>query len=205
MKSKLTILLALLMAMSLILSACGGGQAATQAPAPAAPASPAAQDTQAPPAAAAEPSVLHVGYAGSPDTLNPGTAVLSEAYIMFELVYDSMYDLQLDGSFTLTLADSVDVSDDGLVYTYHIRDGIKFHDGTPLTAEDVAFSYNFYKANEDFPYMNPYTAYIDTVEATDNNDVVLTLTDAIPNIESQLVFMYILPKHIWPAAHRRSA
>ena len=201
MKSKLTILLALLMAMSLILSACGGGQAATQAPAPAAPASPAAQDTQAPPAAAAEPSVLHVGYAGSPDTLNPGTAVLSEAYIMFELVYDSMYDLQLDGSFTLTLADSVDVSDDGLVYTYHIRDGVNFHDGTPLTAEDVAFSYNFYKANEDFPYMNPYTAYIDTVEATDNNDVVLTLTDAIPNIESQLVFMYILPKHIWENAN----
>ena len=198
MKSKLTILLALLMAASLILSACGGGQAATEA---AAPAQPAAAETQAPPAATAEPSVLHVGYAGSPDTLNPGTAVLSEAYIMFELVYDSMYDLQLDGSFTLTLADSVDVSDDGLVYTYHIRDGVTFHDGTPLTAEDVAFSYNFYKANEDFPYMNPYTYYIDTVEATDNNDAVLTLTEAIPNIESQLVFMYILPKHIWEGAN----
>ncbi len=57
-------------------------------------------------------------------------AILSEAYTIFELVYDSMYELNLDGSFTLSLAESVEVSDDGLVYTYKIRDGIKWHDGT---------------------------------------------------------------------------
>lgn len=98
-----------------------------------------------------EPVVLRIGWAGSPDTLNPGTAVLSEAYTLFELVYDSMYQLELDGTYSLELADSVDVSDDGLVYTYHIRDGITFHDGEPLTAADVAFSYNLYATQEDFP------------------------------------------------------
>jgi len=108
-----------------------------------------------------------------------------------------MYDLQLDGSYTLDLADSVTTSADGLVWTYKIHDGIKFHDGTPLTAEDVAFSYNFYKDNVDFPYMNPYTSYFDTVEATGNNEVVITLTEPIPNIDYQLVFLYVLPKHIW--------
>ncbi len=71
-----------------------------------------------------EPVVTRIGWAGSPDTLNPGTAVLAEAYTLFELVYDSMYQLELDGTYSLELADSVDVSDDGLVYTYHIRDGV---------------------------------------------------------------------------------
>ena len=144
-----------------------------------------------------EPVVLRIGWAGSPDTLNPGTAVLSEAYTLFELVYDSMYQLNLDGTYSLELADSVDVSDDGLVYTYHIRDGITFHDGEPLTAADVAFSYNLYATQEDFPFLPVYTEFFDTVEADDSNNVVITLTDAIPNIESQLIFLYVVPEHIW--------
>lgn len=144
-----------------------------------------------------EPVVLRIGWAGSPDTLNPGTAVLSEAYTLFELVYDSMYQLNLDGTYSLELADSVDVSDDGLVYTYHIRDGITFHDGEPLTAADVAFSYNLYASQEDFPFLPVYTEFFDSVEADDSNNVIITLTDAIPNIESQLIFLYVVPEHIW--------
>ncbi len=41
----------------------------------------------------------------------------------------------------LDLATSVDVSDDGLTYTYHLRDGVKFHDGSPMTADDIIWSY----------------------------------------------------------------
>ncbi|WKZ34352.1 MAG: ABC transporter substrate-binding protein [Anaerolineales bacterium] len=157
---------------ALVLSACGGG--------------------------GGQAAVVRIGWAGSPDTLNPGMAILVEAYTIFEQVYDSMYELNLDGSFTLSLAESVDVSDDGIVYTFKIRDGVMWHDGQPLTAEDVAFSYNLYKDTPEYPYMNGYyTPYFDSIEATENNEVILTLTEAIPNIESQLVFLYVLPKHIW--------
>ncbi len=156
---------------ALILSACGGAQ---------------------------ERVTVRIGWAGSPDTLNPGMAVLAEAYTIFELVYDSMYNLNLDGSFSLELAESVDVSEDGTVYTFKIRDGVKWHDGKPLTAKDVAFSYNLYKDTPEYPYLHGYyTPYFDTIEANDNNEVILTLTEAIPNIESQLVFLYVLPQHIW--------
>jgi peptide/nickel transport system substrate-binding protein len=144
-----------------------------------------------------QPVVLRIGWAGSPDTLNPGAAVLSESYTIFGLVYDAMYQLQLDGSFKLNLAESVAVSDDGLVYTYKIRDGVKFHDGQPLTAEDVVFSYLLYQNTEGYPWMGDYTYYFDTIEATENNEVVITLSEAIPNIDSQLVFLYVLPKHVW--------
>lgn len=144
-----------------------------------------------------QPSTLRIGWAGSPDTLNPGMAVLSESYAIFGLVYDAMYALQLDGTFKLVLAESMNVSDDGLVYTYKIRDDVKFHDGQPLTAEDVVFSYNLYQTTEDYPWMGDYTAYFETMEATDNNEVVITLSEAIPNIDAQLVFLYVLPKHVW--------
>ena len=77
------------------------------------------------------PAVARIGYGGSPDTLNPGTAVLTEAYTIFALVYDAMYTYNLDGTYSLGLAESVDRSADGLTYTYKIRSGIKFHDGQP--------------------------------------------------------------------------
>jgi peptide/nickel transport system substrate-binding protein len=161
------------MLITLILSACSGG-------------------------GNAQPAVVRIGWAGSPDSLNPGIAILAKAYTIFELVYDSMYELNLDGTFRLSLADSATVSDDGTTWTFKIRDGIKWHDGQPLTAEDVAWTYNLYKDTPEYPYLNGYyTTYFDTIEATPNNEVVLKLTEAIPNIESQLVFLYILPKHVW--------
>ncbi|MBN2147456.1 MAG: ABC transporter substrate-binding protein [Anaerolineales bacterium] len=144
-----------------------------------------------------EPVVLRIGWAGSPDSLNPGVGVLTEAYVLYELMYDAMYQLNLDGTFSLELAENVQNSEDGTVWTYTLREGVKFHDGQPLTAEDVAFSYNFYAAHEDFPFLPIYTEYIASVEASDEKTVVVTLSEAIPNIESQLMFLYVLPKHIW--------
>ena len=144
-----------------------------------------------------QPAVMRIGWAGSPDTLNPGAAVLAESYTIFGLVYDTMYQLQLDGSFKLSLAESVTVSDDGLVYTYKIRDGVAFHDGQPLTAEDVVFTYDLYQNTEGYPWMGDYTYYFETMEATADNEVVITLSEPIPNIDAQLVFLYVLPKHIW--------
>lgn len=142
-------------------------------------------------------AVARVGYGGSPDTVNPGTAVLTEAYTMFALVYDAMYTYNFDGTYSLSLAESVDRSADGLTYTYKIRSGIKFHDGQPLTARDVAFTYNLNKAHAEYPYMNPYTSYMESITAPDDTTVVIRLNTAIPNIESQLVFQYVLPAHVW--------
>lgn len=191
-----------LMILSLLLSACGAPATpvtgATQPSGAEATAPSGSAPTQEP--ASTEPAVVRIGWAGSPDTLNPGTAVLSEAYTLFELVYDSMVQLQLDGTYTPELAESWTTSDDGLVWTFKIRDGITWHDGEPLTAGDIAFSYNFYQEQgEAFPFLPVYTDYFDSVEAPDDSTVVITLTEAIPNMESQLVFLYVIPEHIWSA------
>lgn len=148
-------------------------------------------------AANSTPATLRIGWPGSPDTLNPGTGVLAEAYVIYDMVYNTLYKLNFDGTFSLDAAESVTTSEDGKTWTFTIRQSLQFHDGQPMTAKDVAFSFNLYKAHADFPYLNFYTIYFDTIEAPDDQTLVLTLTEAIPNLESQLLALYILPEHIW--------
>jgi peptide/nickel transport system substrate-binding protein len=183
-----------LLVLALVIAACVSSTPVPQAPPATEAPQPAATEA---PAEAKEPAVVRIGWGGSPDTLNPGTAVLSEAYAVFELVYDSMFEPQLDGTFKPGLAESWEVSDDGAVWTFKLHDGVKFHDGESLTAQDVVFSYKFYQSHEDFPYMPVYTEYFESIEAPDDGTVVITLSEAIPNMESQLIFLYVLPEHIW--------
>lgn len=143
------------------------------------------------------PSVARIGWAGSPDTLNPGAAILTEAYTIFALVYDTLYEFQLDGTYRLDVAESVDTSPDGLTWTFKLRSGIKFHDGQPMTAQDVVFSLKLYQAHEDFPYLNSYTVNFDSITAPDDSTVVVTLIEAVPNMDYLLSYLYILPEHIW--------
>lgn len=147
--------------------------------------------------AAEQPAVLRIGWGQGPDSLNIGVAWLASAYTISELTYSSMYELKLDGTLGYDLATDVARSDDGLTYTFTIREGVKFHDGQPLTAKDVAFTYNLVMAHEDFPTLHSYTEHFVSVEAPDDKTVVITLDEAIPNIESKLVFLYIFPEHIW--------
>jgi len=163
-------ILTLLIVLSLVLSACG---------------------------AQSQPAVVRIGWLGGPDSLNIGVAWLGTAYTISGLTYSTMYKYNLDGTFSLDLGTDVQHSDNGLVYTYTIREGVKFHDGQPLTARDVAFTYNLIMANEEFPTLHSYVEYFESVEAPDDKTVVITLTEAIPNIESKLVYLYIFPEHIW--------
>jgi peptide/nickel transport system substrate-binding protein len=144
-----------------------------------------------------QPSVVRIGWASGPDSLNIGVAWLASAYTISELTYSSMYEFKLDGTLALDLGTDESASADGLVYTYKIRDGVKFHDGQPLTAKDIAFTYNLVMAHEDFPTLHSYVEHFVSVEAPDDTTVVITLDQPIPNIASKLVFLYVLPEHIW--------
>jgi peptide/nickel transport system substrate-binding protein len=174
MRTKYT-LLVVLVVLSILISACGSGSAASPK----------------------QPAVVRIGWTSGPDSLNIGVAWLASAYTISELTYSSMYHLMLDGSLAPDLATDVKVSEDGLTYTYTIRDGVKFHDGQPLTAKDVAFTYNLVTQHEDFPTLHSYTEHFTKVEAPDDKTVVITLDEPVPNMESKLVFLYILPEHIW--------
>ncbi len=143
-------------------------------------------------------ATVKIGWTGEPDSLNPGMALLTESFTIFSLIYDTLYTLNLDGSYDLSLAESANVSQDGKVWTFKLRDGVEFSDGQPLTAADVVYSFNLYSRHpEEFVYMPGYTAYFESVAAKSKDEVVITLSQAIPNMESQLSGLYVLPKHVW--------
>ena len=123
--------------------------------------------------------------------------MLAQAYTIFGLVYDALYALELDGSFSPRLVENRTLSDDRKTWTFHIRSDMRFHDGHPLTAHDVAFSLNLYHRHAAFPLLHSYTRHFAHIHAPDDHTVLLELTEPIPNIESQLTFLWILPKHIW--------
>ena len=84
---------------------------------------------------------LTVAVANDPDTLNPGIAASNARFE--RLVYNGL--VCLEGSEIVgDLAESWEVSDDGLVWTFHLRDNVYFHSGKKLTAEDVKATYERY-------------------------------------------------------------
>ena len=141
---------------------------------------------------------VRIGYGGSPADLNPGLGVLAEDFIMYELMYDSLLDIDLENNFQPEIATDWSVSDDGLTWTLTIRDGVVFHDGTPLTAEDVLYSLTLYRDTEDFPFLPFYMAPF-TFESPNPTTVTLTSETPIAAFEYRLLGMFVLPRHIWEA------
>jgi len=94
------------------------------------------------------------------------------------------------------LAERVDVSADGRTVTIVLRDGVTFHDGAPVTAEDVKFSIETIKANHPFQSM---LAPVEEVEVVDARTTVLHLSQPHPAIELAMspALMPILPKHVY--------
>jgi ABC-type transport system substrate-binding protein len=119
------------------------------------------------------------------DKLDPRQINTQEAYIVCANVYDCLvlYDY---GATTIRpgLAESWEISEDNLVYTFHLRQGVKFHDGEEFNADAVVGWYNSidpdaqgsqYDATA-MPYTKDFiTDWVDTVEAVDENTVKMTL------------------------------
>ena len=180
----------LLVTLGLVLAACGNNQASTQPSG-----SSAASGGPSTPAAAG--GTVRIGIGGSPDSLNPGNGLLSESYTLYELVYDTPIALAADGSYQPELATDWSVADDGETWTMTIRDDVSFHDGTPLTSEDIKFSLELYRDTPDFPYLPSYPDVFDDIQAPDATHLVIHTDGKIGNFESRMVFIYVLPKHIW--------
>lgn len=88
------------------------------------------------------------------------------------------------------LAESWDISDDGLTYTFHLRKGVKFHDGSEVLAGDVVYSYNRLKTiGEGYAYL---VSGVGAIEAPDDYTVVFTLEKPSGLFVPSLVRLYIL-------------
>jgi oligopeptide transport system substrate-binding protein len=86
-------------------------------------------------------AVLHRGNAGEPQTLDQAhTSINIEEFILNDL-YEGLTIYDAAGKIVPGAAETWDLSDDGIVYTFKLRADAKWSDGSPVTAEDFAFSF----------------------------------------------------------------
>jgi peptide/nickel transport system substrate-binding protein len=131
------------------------------------------------------------------DTLNPFVGVTAQDFEFYGLIYDNLMDYgQLDYSPAPRLATSWSTSKNGLVWTYHIRHGVKWSDGVPLTAADVAYTFNrdIHGTAERADNLS-YIQNITKVQQTGPYTVVMTVSKPTPGMA--LLIIPILPEHIW--------
>ncbi len=137
-----------------------------------------------------------------PETLNPITSTDAYGQILENITLDGLLWLNADTyEWEPGLAEKWEISKDGMTITFNLRKDVKFHDGKPLTAEDVKFSFDYiqddkFKAVAKRPYfenfsgvtiIDPYTVRFNAKEKYFNN----------LNVISSVGFMPILPKHIY--------
>ena len=97
----------------------------------------------------------------------------NESIWIFQQMFESLYTVSADGkSVKPWLATGYDLSDDKLTYTFHLREGVKFHNGQPMTSADVKFSID--KARDPKTGWGFIDVAIKSVEAPDPNTVVIT-------------------------------
>jgi peptide/nickel transport system substrate-binding protein len=185
----------------------------TPAPTPQAPAAPAATSAvpAAPAAAASQGRQVVALFSSDPDSMffNVSRSALSGniyAYIANGLTKLTQPDMDVDKD----LADSWTVSPDGKVYTFTLRQGVKWHDGQPFSAQDVKFSFEYW-ANPAWPGpLSPAYAIIDGATAykqgqaseitglkiNPDSTVEFTLTEPSAQFLATTTTSKLIPQHV---------
>ena len=176
---------ALVLVLGLVLSACQPAAEPTQAPPPAAPTeAPAAQPTEAP-APTEEPAAEGPKYGGvltfamkeDVTTFDPHKSIQYADKRLNSLLAQQLVAADNTGKFVGVLAESWETSDDGLEWTFHLRPGVKFHNGAEMTADDVKWVFDRILSKDSGAAMrSTYVKIGLQVEVVDPATVKMTIT-----------------------------
>lgn len=157
-----------------------------------------------PQAQAADPVVFTVGMLADVDSINPFTGILAESYEIFQLQYSTLLSTS-SADFTPDsgLAESWEASADGKTWTYTLRPDLLWSDGTPLTANDVVYTFErILNGRYEQRNFGNYVRNITSVTAPDDRTVVMTTREPSPIMERLMV--YILPEHVWSSVDAKA-
>lgn len=144
---------------------------------------------------------INIAITAQPPTLDSAMTVSQAALNIAGGIFEPLMAFDKDYKPVPMLAESVDVSDDGKAYTFHLREGIKFHNGKEMTSDDVVASMNRWLekssrakallANAKFEAKDTYTSVLNLEKAT--SDVLIIMA-------SKAQFPAIMPKEIIESA-----
>jgi peptide/nickel transport system substrate-binding protein len=149
-------------------------------------------------AAVAQPTkTMRLAVTSDIDTLNPFQATLLVSTQIGRLMYEFLtVNSAKDSSPEPGLAEKWETAPDNLTWTFHLRKGMQWSDGQPITAKDVEFTYNLIMTNKDAAEANgvAVTNY-ESVKATDDTTVMIkTKQPQASMLQSEIP---IVPEHIW--------
>lgn len=195
-----------------LIAACGASPAAPESSEPAAapqeaadtateaeeaPAAEEAAATEEAPAAeapAAEPVTLRLGLDVDAGTGDPRLARDTSAFRLRELVFNGLVYIESDYSPTPDLAESWENPDDK-TWVFHLRQGVKFHNGQDLTAEDVKYTYETILAEDFGAPLRAFYEPIQSIEVVDDHTIKFTL-DSVYGPFLSFMDMGIVPKAV---------
>ena len=120
---------------------------------------------------------ITIGMQLEPPHLDPTSAAAAAIdEVVYANVYEGLTRFTSDGSVMPGLAESWEISDDGLSYTFSLRAGVQFHDGAAFGADDVAFSLDRARGEESTNAQKALFEAIDSVNVVNDTTVEITLT-----------------------------
>lgn len=150
---------------------------------------------------------LKAAFSADPAGFDPVRGPSGMSHIVIEQVYSTLMLLTPEAEPVPGLAESHDISKDGKEYTFHLRQGVKFHNGDPLTAEDVKFTFDRLRApNSGYSY-GAQVAMIDDVVALDKYTVRFKLSERTGPFLIYMAFpgSSIVPKKLVESGHNLNA
>lgn len=132
---------------------------------------------------------ITLGMQLEPPNLDPtGGAAAAIDEVVYANIFEGLTRFGPDGSINPGLAESWAVSEDGLTYTFTLRSGVKYHDGSDFDANDVLFSLDRARAEESTNAQKALFAGISAVEVVDPLTVSLTLSEPNGNLPFNLAW-----------------
>lgn len=141
---------------------------------------------------------LIVRASGDPMSFNPDTLPDDNNYHIVQNLYNRLVKLDASKQIVPDLATEWDVSEDGKIITFHLRDDAHWHDGEPVTSKDVKYTFDTIKENPTY-YMSSRLQIVDSIETPDENTVVFNMNQADVSFIADLGWYatFILPEHIF--------
>ena len=130
---------------------------------------------------------ITVGVTALTTTFNFWATASMNELVLMQSTYDTLLYLDENGEYQPGLAESWDISEDGLTYTFHLRQGVKFSDGSEFTSDDIRFSLETCMQNEGLSWL--YQSMIAGIDTPDDYTVSITT----PEINNQLLVILSNP------------
>lgn len=239
MTKKKNVAIVLLLSLTMVLSACSGNNKEANAPAETTNSTNAVAPVETPVAAVEEDQssglikatdtslipdlaknrkdTLIVGMTDPKGVFSPLFMETAYDFYVNYALFDSFLEVKADGSYVNSLAEKIDVSEDGLKYTYHLKPGVTYSDGSPMKASDYLFtmkmmldasydgesdplSYHIVGAQE---YHDGTATDISGIKVIDDITVEVTLTEYSALSPVELGGQYIMPESYYGVGYKQ--